>query len=141
MDVGQEDLSQVFALASIWILIFAFGSSACLLPAIYTFSLAYQDSFSTISYTTQASSLGFLSTVNGVLLMALGSVIGYPVASAAGNSYKLTAMLHITRSLIKWLPEKILCFISLKLDIATLFFLLILVEFFMSFKLNKQNEN
>ncbi|XP_021894534.1 PGR5-like protein 1B, chloroplastic [Carica papaya] len=80
---AEEDLSQVFALASIWILIFAFGSSACLLPAIYTFSLAYQDSFSTISYTTQASSLGFLSTVNGVLLMALGSVIGYPVASAA----------------------------------------------------------
>ncbi|XWS74128.1 hypothetical protein CRYUN_Cryun02cG0188800 [Craigia yunnanensis] len=81
---GQEDLSQVFALASIWILIFAFGSTLCLVPIIYTINLAYQDPFSSdVSYDSQASNFEFLATVNGILFMGIGSVVGYPLASAA----------------------------------------------------------
>ncbi|XWS53121.1 hypothetical protein CRYUN_Cryun11dG0130500 [Craigia yunnanensis] len=81
---AEEDLSQVLALASIWILIFAFGCTLCLVPIIYTISLAYQDPFSSdISYDSQASNFEFLATVNGILFMAIGSVIGYPLASAA----------------------------------------------------------
>lgn len=86
MDVGQEDLSQVFALASIWILFLGFGSSACVVPILYTVGLAYQDAFgSGVSNGSQASVVELLTTVNGILFMALGSVIGYPIASASGN--------------------------------------------------------
>ncbi|XVF46525.1 hypothetical protein PTKIN_Ptkin03bG0034000 [Pterospermum kingtungense] len=81
---AEEDLSQVLALASIWILIFAFGCTLCLVPIIYTISLAYQDPFSSdVSYGSQASNFEFLATVNGILFMGIGSVIGYPLASAA----------------------------------------------------------
>lgn len=91
MDVGQEDLSQVFALASIWILIFAFGSCICLVPIICTISLAYQDAFSRgISYGSQGNMMTFLASVDGILFTVLGSIIGYPVASAAGNSFTST---------------------------------------------------
>lgn len=83
MDVGQEDLSQVFTLASIWSLFLAFGSSACLMPIIYTVGLAYQDALSPgLSYVNQASALAML---NGLLFMTLGSVIGFPIASASGK--------------------------------------------------------
>lgn len=86
MDVGQEDLSQVFALASIWVLFLGFGSSACVVPILYTVGLAYQDAFgSGVSNGSQASVVELLTTVNGILFMALGSVIGYPIASASGN--------------------------------------------------------
>lgn len=86
MDVGQEDLSQVFALASIWLLFLGFGSTSCLVPVIYTVGLAYQDAFgSGYSYGSQAPMAELLAMVNGVLLMTFGSVIGYPVASASGN--------------------------------------------------------
>lgn len=105
MDVGQEDLSQVFALASIWILIFAFGSSICLGPTIYTAVLAYQDAFSRgISYGSQASVSGFLTTMNVILFLAVASLIGYPVASASGKSFShgcLTCVLHKVRDLSK----------------------------------------
>lgn len=83
MDVGQEDLSQVFALASIWILFLAFGSSACLVPMVYTVGLAYQEAFNPgFSYINQAFAFSML---NAILFMALGSVIGYPIASASGK--------------------------------------------------------
>ncbi|GKV08100.1 hypothetical protein SLEP1_g19781 [Rubroshorea leprosula] len=85
---AEEDLSQVFALASIWILIFALGSSVCLVPVIYTISLAYQDPFSSsFSYVSEPSTLKFLSIANGIFFMAFGAVIGYPLASAAGNDF------------------------------------------------------
>lgn len=87
LDVGQEDISQVLALASIWILILAVGSTFCLVPLIYTISLAYQDPFSSdFSYGSQASNFEYLATVNGILFVAIGSVIGYSVASAAGET-------------------------------------------------------
>lgn len=88
MDVGQEDPSQVLALASIWVLILAFGSSACLVPIVYSVGVAYQDAFNSgISYHGQSSAVDFLSMVNGILFMALGSALGYPIASASGNFF------------------------------------------------------
>ncbi|XP_022732539.1 PGR5-like protein 1B, chloroplastic isoform X1 [Durio zibethinus] len=81
---AEEDLSQVLVLASIWILIFALGCTLCLVPIIYTTNLAYQDPFSSdISYGSQASNFEFLATVNGILFIGIGSVVGYSLASAA----------------------------------------------------------
>ncbi|KAH9661472.1 PGR5-like A protein [Citrus sinensis] len=81
---AEEDLSQVLALGIIWILILAFGSSICFVPIIYTVFLAYQDAFSRgISYGSHASVSGFLAAVNVILFMAVGSLIGYPIASAS----------------------------------------------------------
>ncbi|XP_021278366.1 PGR5-like protein 1B, chloroplastic isoform X2 [Herrania umbratica] len=81
---AEEDISQVLALASIWILILAVGSTFCLVPLIYTISLAYRDPFSSdFSYGSQASNFEYLATVNGILFVAIGSVIGYSLASAA----------------------------------------------------------
>ncbi|XP_022753824.1 uncharacterized protein LOC111302150 [Durio zibethinus] len=86
---AEEDLSQGLALASIWILIFAFGCTLCLVPIIYTISLAYQDPFSSdISCGSQASNFEFLATVNGILFMGIGLVVGYPLASAAFECFK-----------------------------------------------------
>ncbi|XP_048137389.1 uncharacterized protein LOC115745882 isoform X3 [Rhodamnia argentea] len=81
---AEEDLSQAFALAGIWILFLAFGGLAMIVPVLYTVGLAYQDALNSGIYQgTQASALGFLSAVNGVLLMAFGSVVGYPIFSAS----------------------------------------------------------
>ncbi|KAF9665528.1 hypothetical protein SADUNF_Sadunf16G0132300 [Salix dunnii] len=81
---AEEDISQAFALASIWILFLTIGSSACALPIIYTIGLAYQNAFgSGIAHGSQATIIGFLATVNGILFMAVGSLIGYPIASAS----------------------------------------------------------
>ncbi|KAI3450379.1 hypothetical protein Pfo_007044 [Paulownia fortunei] len=81
---AEEDPSQVFALASVWLLILGFGSSACLVPIVYTVAQAYKDAFNSgISYANQASALEFLATLNGMLFMLFGSMIGYPIASAS----------------------------------------------------------
>ncbi|KAH6766151.1 PGR5-like A protein [Perilla frutescens var. hirtella] len=86
---AEEDPSQVFALASVWLLILGFGSSACLLPIVYTVVQAYQDAFSSgFSYTNQDSSLELLATFNGILSMLFGSVVGYPIASASVGQLK-----------------------------------------------------
>ncbi|KAK9123962.1 hypothetical protein Sjap_013564 [Stephania japonica] len=81
---AEEDPSQVFALASVWILILTIGSLAFLVPVIYTADLAYQDALDmrTPSIVT-ASGLHFLATLNGILFMVFGSVIGYPITSAS----------------------------------------------------------
>ncbi|KAF8402928.1 hypothetical protein HHK36_011021 [Tetracentron sinense] len=81
---AEEDPSQVLALASVWILLLAFGSIAFLVPAIYTAGMAYQDDFnSRFSSNSSASASEFLVTVNGILFMTLGCLIGYPIASAS----------------------------------------------------------
>ncbi|EXC10675.1 hypothetical protein L484_025257 [Morus notabilis] len=81
---AEEDLSQVFTLASIWVLFLAIGSSACAVPIIYTIGLAYQDaSNSGLSYVEQRPALEFLATVNGILFMVFGSLVGVPIASAS----------------------------------------------------------
>lgn len=74
----------VFALASAWTLFFAFGSSAMVGPMFYSINLAYQNAFNLgLSYGSQASQLSPLFMVNTIIFMALGFVIGYPVASAS----------------------------------------------------------
>ena len=100
IDVGQEDLSQVFTLASIWVLFLAIGTSACAVPMIYTISLAYQDAFSSgLSYINPAPGLEFLATVNGILFMVFGSLIGYPISSASGKTVYLFALVnHLFKS-------------------------------------------
>ncbi|KAL8140248.1 hypothetical protein V2J09_006269 [Rumex salicifolius] len=80
---AQEDPSQLFALAGIWILILAFGSVALLLPVIYTATRAYQDAFDSELIFTQATRMSSLSMLNGTLFMVLGSIIGFPIASAS----------------------------------------------------------
>ncbi|CAL5200153.1 unnamed protein product [Lathyrus oleraceus] len=81
---AEEDLSMVFTLASTWTLFFAFGSSACVGPMFYTIRLAHQNALNSgLSYGSQGSELGFLFMVNTIIFMALGFVIGYPVASAS----------------------------------------------------------
>lgn len=86
MDVGQEDPSQVVALASVWLLFLGVGGTACLVPLIYTFTQAYQDALSSgLIYGSQASLVDSLAMFNGMLFMVLGTMIGFPVASASGN--------------------------------------------------------
>ncbi|KAI7756818.1 hypothetical protein M8C21_007499 [Ambrosia artemisiifolia] len=82
---AEEDPAQVFALASVWLLFLGIGSSACLVPVIYTFGQAFKDALdSGFSATgSQAPILEFIAILNGMLVMMLGSMIGYPVASAS----------------------------------------------------------
>ncbi|KAJ4844636.1 hypothetical protein Tsubulata_022839 [Turnera subulata] len=84
---AEVDTSQALALASIWMIFFSIGSSACLVPVVYTVGLAYQNAFgSGISSGSQGPVIEFLATVNGILFMVLGALIGYPVSS---NSVKV----------------------------------------------------
>ncbi|KAL1558687.1 PGR5-like protein 1B, chloroplastic isoform X2 [Salvia divinorum] len=86
---AQEDPSQVFALASVWLLIFGFGSSACLLPIVYGVTQAYHNAFTSgFSNINQGPSLALLATFNGVLFMLFGSVVGYPIVSASVGALK-----------------------------------------------------
>lgn len=79
---AEEDPSQVFALASVWLLILGFGSSFWIVPIIYTIAQAYQDMFdSGMAYTYQSFEL--FTVLNGILFMVLGSIIGVPIASAS----------------------------------------------------------
>ncbi|KAK4779774.1 hypothetical protein SAY87_015880 [Trapa incisa] len=79
---AEEDLSQAFALASIWILFLAVGGSAFLVPIIYTVGLANQDPF-TLGLAYSSKTLQFLAISNGLLFMAMGSLIGYPIISSS----------------------------------------------------------
>ncbi|XP_008457470.2 PGR5-like protein 1A, chloroplastic [Cucumis melo] len=81
---AEEDLSQVLALAGIWLLFLALGCSACLVPLICTADLIFQDPLSLgLSYNTHGSPFEFLSAINAILFMAFGSLIGYPIATAS----------------------------------------------------------
>lgn len=54
------------------------------MPIIYTIGLAYQDaSNSGLSYVEQRPALEFLATINGILFMVFGSLVGVPIASAS----------------------------------------------------------
>ena len=84
--VGQDDASQVLLLATIWILILLFGSSACVLPTIYGLGLVYGgDPFNSGLVYSSSSSVPLLSKLNGILLTVLGPAFGYPIASSAGT--------------------------------------------------------
>ncbi|CAL9055946.1 unnamed protein product [Musa banksii] len=83
---AEEDPSQAFALASVWMLLLAFGTSAILVPTIYSLSLALSDIFNLRYFFYGGRSLFELfMMVNGFLIMGLGCLIGYPIASASGN--------------------------------------------------------
>lgn len=65
-------------------MILGFGGFVCLVPVIYTIGQAYQDAFNSgASYTSQASMLQFLTMLTGIIYIILGSIIGYPIASAS----------------------------------------------------------
>ncbi|XP_009405840.2 PGR5-like protein 1A, chloroplastic isoform X1 [Musa acuminata AAA Group] len=81
---AEEDPSQAFALASVWMLLLAFGTSAILVPTIYSLSLALSDIFNLRYFFYGGRSLFELfMMVNGFLIMGLGCLIGYPIASAS----------------------------------------------------------
>lgn len=81
---AEDDASQVLLLATIWILILLFGSSACVLPTIYGLGLVYGgDPFNSGLVYSSSSSVPLLSKLNGILLTVLGPAFGYPIASSA----------------------------------------------------------
>ncbi|CAL1401910.1 unnamed protein product [Linum trigynum] len=81
---GEEDISQAFALASIWILFLTVGSCICVGPILYAIGIAYQDAFGPpISNGGQQDVIKFLSSANFVLFTAVGYLVGYPIASAS----------------------------------------------------------
>ncbi|VFQ91400.1 unnamed protein product [Cuscuta campestris] len=50
---------------------------------------ACRDAFiAEMPFTSQASSLQFLTILNGILYMVLGSIIGYPIASASARALR-----------------------------------------------------
>ncbi|KAF5188351.1 Pgr5-like a protein [Thalictrum thalictroides] len=81
---AEEDPSQVWLLASVWMLLLTFGSLVFVIPAFYTVVLAYQDAFNS-SPTTNGSTtaLESLAMANRILFVAVGSLVGYPIASAS----------------------------------------------------------
>ncbi|CAK9327018.1 unnamed protein product [Citrullus colocynthis] len=81
---AEEDLSQVLALAGIWLVFLALGCSACLVPLICTADLVFKDPLSLgLSYNSHGSAFEFLSAINAILFIAFGSLIGYPIATAS----------------------------------------------------------
>ncbi|KAM0026012.1 putative PGR5-like protein [Helianthus debilis subsp. tardiflorus] len=79
---AQEDPSQVFALASVWLLFLVIGSSACLVPVVYTSCQVFNDAIDS-EFSPAATVLEFIAMINGMLVMMLGPIIGYPIASAS----------------------------------------------------------
>ncbi|KAL5709573.1 hypothetical protein ACHQM5_020248 [Ranunculus cassubicifolius] len=86
---AQEDPSQVLLLASVWTLLLTFGSLVFLVPAFSMVALSYQEAFNSRLTTDGAVvALESLEMVNRSLFVALGSVIGIPIASAAVGALK-----------------------------------------------------
>ncbi|CAN1846801.1 PGR5-like protein 1B, chloroplastic, partial [Linum perenne] len=84
---AEEDISQAFALASIWMLFLTVGSCIAAGPLIYAIGIAYQEAFGPqISHGGQQTVIKFLSSANFVLFMAVGYLIGYPIVSASGKA-------------------------------------------------------
>lgn len=86
LNVGQEDTSQVVALAGVWIFLLAIGTLVFVAPSLYAISLVHQDIVSSGALPRNArATLDFFTALNGFLFMGLGVVIGYPIASASGK--------------------------------------------------------
>ncbi|KAG9454705.1 hypothetical protein H6P81_007609 [Aristolochia fimbriata] len=79
---AEEDPSQALALAGIWVLVLAFSSLGFLGPAFYFIGVAHQDA-DLSRFGSAKAALDLLTTINGFLFLALGSVIGYPIALAS----------------------------------------------------------
>eukprot|EP00268_Persea_americana_P030316 TRINITY_DN2936_c0_g1_i2.p1 TRINITY_DN2936_c0_g1~~TRINITY_DN2936_c0_g1_i2.p1 ORF type:complete len:288 (+),score=36.65 TRINITY_DN2936_c0_g1_i2:2353-3216(+) len=81
---AEEDPAQVLALASVWTFLLMLSSLALLIPVVYTIGLAYQDAFGSRLFSNNArSAVDVIAVVNDTLFMGLGSLIGYPIASAS----------------------------------------------------------
>lgn len=56
------------------------------MPTIYTAILAFEDTFGArYALHYEKSPIEMLTVVNGMLLIGLGYLVGYPVASASGK--------------------------------------------------------
>ena len=73
------------ALSSIWMLLLLFGTSAFLVPSLYTLSLAFGDAFGARYLLYGTKSLDAITRVNDLALVGLGYLVGYPIASASGK--------------------------------------------------------
>ncbi|XP_078179201.1 PGR5-like A protein isoform X2 [Carex rostrata] len=83
-DKVEEDQSLVFALVSIWLLLLTFGTSAFLIPAAFSIKSALREAFTSIFVVHQwKSPLEVLNAVSNTLLVGMGYLIGYPIASAS----------------------------------------------------------
>lgn len=73
------------ALSSIWMLLLLFGTSAFLVPTLYTLSIAIGDVFGARHLLYGEKSLDAVTRVNDLALVGLGYLVGYPIASASGE--------------------------------------------------------
>lgn len=80
---AEADHSMLLALSSIWMLLLLFGTSAFLVPSLYTLSLAFGDAFGARYFLYGAKSLDMITRVNDMVLVGLGYLVGYPIASAS----------------------------------------------------------
>ncbi|RCV15559.1 hypothetical protein SETIT_3G065900v2 [Setaria italica] len=80
---AEEDQSMFMALSSIWMLLLLFGTSAFLVPSLYTLNLAFGDAFGARHLLYGAESLDAITRVNDLALVGLGYLVGYPIASAS----------------------------------------------------------
>jgi hypothetical protein len=79
------------ALSSIWMLLLLFGTSAFLVPSLYTLSLAFGDAFGARYLLYGTKSLDAITRVNDLALVGMGYLVGYPIASASGKKLILSA--------------------------------------------------
>ncbi|KAI0495600.1 hypothetical protein KFK09_021902 [Dendrobium nobile] len=93
---AEEDPSQVLALATVWILLLALGSSAYLIPTILTISIALEDGFSSKSFISSRNyPFDLVPMLNNALFTVFGFAIGYPIASSSVLALKDLWMKHL----------------------------------------------
>ncbi|PKU76449.1 PGR5-like protein 1B, chloroplastic [Dendrobium catenatum] len=93
---AEEDPSQVLALATVWTLLLALGSSAYLIPTILTISIALEDGFSSKSFISSRNyPFDLVPMLNSALFTVFGFAIGYPIASSSVLALKDLWMKHL----------------------------------------------
>ncbi|PKA64080.1 PGR5-like protein 1A, chloroplastic [Apostasia shenzhenica] len=86
---AEEDQSQVLALATVWILLLAFASSAFLMPTILTISIALEGAFNSRYFlSSKKPHFDMLAMLNTALSTGMGYSIGYPLALASVQALK-----------------------------------------------------
>ncbi|XP_015692738.2 PGR5-like protein 1B, chloroplastic [Oryza brachyantha] len=83
---AEEDKSMFMALSSIWMLLFLFGTSAFLVPSLCILSLTFGDAFGARYLLYGAKSFDAITRANDMVLIGLGYLIGYPIASASAGA-------------------------------------------------------
>jgi len=92
LGIGQEDQAMFMALSSIWMLLLLFGTSAFLVPSLYTLSIAFGDVFGARHLLYSEKSLDAITRVNDLVLVGLGHLVGYPIASASGEDADMSIL-------------------------------------------------